>query len=863
MTRAIVHGMAVLAFLAAWGGSQARAADDTTGKAYIVIVGIDDYQDKQILPRKHAEADAKMLYDIFVSKQQFGVDPSHVKLLLGNEDAGRKSQPATKENILKDLNWVAKNAQKDDLVLVFYIGEGGVVGERTCYFTTDSTFKDRATNALISGDIEHVFDKLKSQRFCAFVDVNFKGFDAGKETVADPDSGSLYREFLGKEDDIGPGQSRVLFLPTSNMKPSLDLAEHGIFAQTIGDGISGKADNFGYEADGVITVDELIKYVRKQLPELARTFGKTDEEKSQRPAILEGHARDFVLGMNPTAAALAKKNLAEFEKVAKDSNLSKQLIEEGTNYLSRMPKLEALQNLRKQYQKLADGKLTAAEFMKQRDTILESMKMTKAEASQYARQVYSAVETVTEQYYKKVAAPQLIETAIRGMYLKLDEQVPSAIKEKLDDIKGTEKKTDLMALLTDARQHLGRREDLASGKDVTLSLHPMMTKLDRHSDYIDPETLEKFKTDIQGKFSGIGVKIKTNPTRDQLQVITPLLGSPAYKAKVYAGDIITHIVRDVDNKGIPLPAQETIPTKGMTTEDAVKKILGKPGTKVKIIVEREGEAKPIEFDLTRGSVELETVMGIKRNANDQWDYVIDTENQICYVRLSGFQESTAKDLETLMKKLYKAGIKGFVLDLRFNPGGLLDQAVKICDLFIDDGMIVTVKPRTGPEVSYMGKGRGQFTTFPMVCLVNGYSASASEIVSACLQDHGRAVVMGSRSYGKGSVQTIMAFPETGGRLKVTTATYWRPSGKNINKPSTAGKEEEDWGVMPNTGFNLPLTVKEQYDLLDFQTEREYIQRPGRPSTVNNNFRDRQLDMALDYLRDRIKAVSQGTAKKAG
>ena len=113
------------------------------------------------------------------------------------------------------------------------------------------------------------------------------------------------------------------------------------------------------------------------------------------------------------------------------------------------------------------------------------------------------------------------------------------------------------------------------------------------------------------------------------------------------------------------------------------------------------------------------MLGHKRNANDAWDYVIDPENQICYVRLTGFQENTARDLEQLMKKLYKAGIKGFILDLRFNPGGLLDQAVKISDLFIDDGMIVTIKPRVGPETSYMGKSEGSYTAFPMVCLVNG------------------------------------------------------------------------------------------------------------------------------------------------
>ncbi len=502
--------------------------------------------------------------------------------------------------------------------------------------------------------------------------------------------------------------------------------------------------------------------------------------------------------------------------------------------------------------------MTPDAFLKQRDTILASARMTADEAGQYSRTVMSAAEIVLHYYYKKLAPSQLVESAVRGMYRKLDEQIPSDLKEKLDNVKNLQK-ADLLALLTSARQHLGKREDLDKGKDVTYSLHAMMSKLDRHSDYIDPETVEKFKIDIGGKFSGIGVQIRKNATRDELQVVTPIIGSPAYKAKIYAGDIITHIIREVDNQGNPLPAPEKIPTKGMTTEEAVKKIIGKAGTQVKLLIEREGEAKPLEFTLTRGSVELETVLGHKRNADDSWDYVIDPENQICYIRLTGFQDSSARDIEkvlnelnTQMKKLHNSGIKGFILDLRFNPGGLLDQAVKICDLFIEDGMIVTIKPRVGPETSYMGK-KGGFTSFPMVCLVNGYSASASEIVSACLQDHGRAIIMGSRSYGKGSVQTILPFEETGGRLKITTATFWRPNGKNLNKASTSGKEEEDWGVKPDKGFDLPLSFKELNDLQDHQRDREIIHRPGKAPPATAAFTDRQLDMALEYLRNQIKS----------
>jgi carboxyl-terminal processing protease len=242
--------------------------------------------------------------------------------------------------------------------------------------------------------------------------------------------------------------------------------------------------------------------------------------------------------------------------------------------------------------------------------------------------------------------------------------------------------------------------------------------------------------------------------------------------------------------------------------------------------------------------------------------VIDPENKICYVRLTQFSANTAHDLERLMKTLHSQGIKGFILDLRFNPGGLLDGAVRISDLFIDDGMIVTIRPRNGPETSYIGKSDGSYTAFPMVCLVNGGSASASEIVSACLQDHGRAIIIGSRSYGKGSVQTIHPF-DTGGRLKLTTATFWRPSGRNLNRASTSGKEEDEWGVTPDSGYIIKISSKELGDLQDAQRESEIIHRPGYvpPPDSKVEFKDRQLEAALKYLRDEIKAPTKVTMSK--
>src|SRR5262249_19224038 len=209
-----------------------------------------------------------------------------------------------------------------------------------------------------------------------------------------------------------------------------------------------------------------------------------------------------------------------------------------------------------------------------------------------------------------------------------------------------------------------------------------------------------------GVFIGVGIQIRKDTTTDMLQVITPIYGSPAYKAGIQEGDIITKVTRYVDDDGKTLSKPEEISTKGLPLSDAVKKILGTPKTKVKLTVQRDTEEKPLEFEITRTRIDTETVLGIKRKSDDTWDYMIDPETKIAYVRLTQFQQRSAGDMTKVMTELNKQGIKGLVLDLRFNPGGLLDSACEIADLFIDDGVIVTIRPRVGREKAEMGHHQG-------------------------------------------------------------------------------------------------------------------------------------------------------------
>jgi carboxyl-terminal processing protease len=198
-------------------------------------------------------------------------------------------------------------------------------------------------------------------------------------------------------------------------------------------------------------------------------------------------------------------------------------------------------------------------------------------------------------------------------------------------------------------------------------------------------------------------------------------------------------------------------------------------------------------------------------------------------------------------------MKALVLDLRFNPGGTLIGGVIVSDFFLEEGLILEVRPRVGEPEKYYDRGAGRYVGFPMVVLVNGYSASASEIVSAALQDYGRAVIVGERTYGKGTVQQVKEFRPTGGEIKMTIARYFPPLGRNIDRLSTPGKPEDEWGVQPDKGHEVKLTKDEQRDLAESFRDREIIPRRDLPKKdTKPAFKDRQMEAALDYLKTQLK-----------
>jgi carboxyl-terminal processing protease len=840
------------------------AADAVAPQVYAVVIAPGQFADAQIKPRPSAQSDGEAIYDLLTNPEYLGVPKDRIKLLISGEDATRNASKATKENILAAIKDVGQKAKKEDLVILTFLGQGASSGERACFFATDSSFKERGKTAILASDLEPLFKTFPAQ-LAVFLDIYVKGFDAGKETVLEPNVGEFTRAFLGfsdKEEVTLPTGRAIVIAGAGIATPlTVDEGKRGIFTKVLLDALKGDADKEGGQADGNVTIDELSSHLERELPALARQLGKTNDEKIQSPLSIRDSSTHFIISHNPSVFAQVKKNLDRWKVLSEEKKVPAEVAEEGVRLLSRMPKLKLYQDLRNDYQKAVTDKITVDDLLKQRESILESMKLATEDARSYSSTVLTGLEFVDRAFVKEVNLGELTAKAIRGLYVKAEEKIPEAIQKQLEQAKQL-KKSDLRQLLVDARLPLGKREDLDNKGDIEASLDMAMRKLDPYTQYIPKELVERTNSSVSGLFTGIGVQIRRDLVRDGLLVVTPIKGSPAYKAQIKQGDLITKIRRKVDSQGNPLPKEEITSTKGMRVDDAVKLILGKPGTEVEITVEREGEKEPLEFKLRRGRVEVESVLGYQRNSDDSWDYFVDPKTKIGYIRLTSFARKSNDDMKAAVEELVKQGMKGLVLDLRFNPGGYLNVANDICDLFIDDGIIVGIKERGKEPRAMTGETKGSQTFFPMVCMVNGFSASGSEIVGACLTDHHRAVIVGERSFGKGSVQTIQPFEPTGGEIKLTTAAFLAPTFRNLNKSSTSGKEEEDWGVRPDPGFNIKLTPEEQNELADRLQEREII--PNRALTPKKEvkpFTDKQLDVALDYLRKQIKLTGSASNKK--
>jgi carboxyl-terminal processing protease len=356
------------------------------------------------------------------------------------------------------------------------------------------------------------------------------------------------------------------------------------------------------------------------------------------------------------------------------------------------------------------------------------------------------------------------------------------VKAGTDDVyKNLEILTEVMQLIENNYVEPQDPEKLTQG-----AIKGMVQSLDPHSSFLTKEEHQELLTETKGTFSGVGIEISV---RDNvLTVVSPIEGTPAYKAGIQAGDKIIKIDGKLTND--------------LSLQEAVKAIRGEKGTKISLTIVREGLDKPLEFSLTRDVIPIRSVRG----------YLLTPK--IGYARISTFQAKTAQDLNTELEGLEKdRRLEGLILDLRNNPGGLLSQAIDVADLFLDSGIIVSTKGRNSSQDMKASAHKEKIERkYPIVVLVNGGSASASEIVAGALQDNKRALILGTRTFGKGSVQTILPLSDGSG-LRLTTAMYYTPSGRSIQASGIVPDVELKFEVpTPDEGKEKGRTTIREIDL---------------------------------------------------
>jgi carboxyl-terminal processing protease len=400
-----------------------------------------------------------------------------------------------------------------------------------------------------------------------------------------------------------------------------------------------------------------------------------------------------------------------------------------------------------------------------------------------------------QKYLDGLANPALREHFVRSLTaLRADVTKQTSFTDK-----------DLLRLFNKAVDANKESVELPEGLLITEFMQGVLDKLDDYSGVVWPADAADFDKMMMGGFYGVGIQLGLDERTNRLKVVTPLEDSPALEAGIQPDDLIVA----VDGES----------TKGWTTEDAVEKIMGEGGTEVILTVLRPSTGERMPKKLVRRHIVLNTVYGVERLPEDakKWNYMLDPDAGIAYLRLNGFHENSAKELRHALDDARGQGMKGLILDVRYNPGGLLDVVIDIVSLFVDHGEVVSTRGRLESEHHERVGGKAPYKDVPIVVLVNDGSASASEILAGALQDHHRAVILGERTFGKGSVQHVRPLDDDSrARLKLTTALYYLPSGRTPHKKAGADK----WGVDPD--WEVKLTPKEFRRVLERERDSNVI-----------------------------------------
>jgi carboxyl-terminal processing protease len=798
--RSFVTGICTLALVLAAQAGRSAELD----RVWTLLFAVDRYEDERVPAPPDAARRAAEIAEVLADPEIFPGGAERTFLLA---DLSIPRAVAPTANHLRDaFNQIARRSQPGDTLLFILLASGAPTADEFRWFAADADPNRLSETSLLSSEIHEWIDATRCSRVVSIIDATFNlsgvaPVDGHKITP----SGWLFA-FVALE-----GEGRTVLASTDGRADSVQdwEARSKTFFEAVQRGLRGEADRDGGQPDGWIDAAELASFVREADPESWTT----------------GRAPRAWIARHPAADREAAARIQRLTEKKEQGQIDDRTLSTGVRLLSRMPPWEDDRKLRRAFIDFLNGDCSIDELEAARRRSLTRRNLPETQAQAFAGKVQEAWTLIAQHHLDADRAPAALRAGLNAL---ADEFGDSSAQLRDDVARIAElRPPDLAAELARFRLRLGRRDGVDDQRAAEVCLSAMLESLDPYSAYLPPAVFRQILERNTGKFTGVGALLRADPANKSILVLAPVRGGPAEEAGLKPGDRIV----EVDGQAVA----------SLGEGDASERLLGPEGTSVRLLVQR-AENQKVELTVQRRTVDVENIVGFRRNAEGEWDYWADPERRIAYVRIASFAADTASRLRKILVDLQSNGMRGLVVDLRFNPGGLLESAVAVSDLFLSGGPIVAVKGRKGKDQTFSANRFGSLDQVPLCVLVNQWSASGSEIFAAAIQDNGRGAVVGSRTFGKASVQDVIPTGDEQAALKVTSARFFRPNGDNLERYLGGRLLATDaWGVRPDPGLEAPLyredALKLQVDLL----RRQVLDDPA-PQNV-----DPQLERAIQHL----------------
>lgn len=777
-----------------------------------LVIAVESYADDRIAVPPQASKHARGLAKLLEDPGRFPAIGPRLRILSGGSNPASTKSP-TAAHIRDAFAEIAHQAESGDRLLLVLIASAIPAGDEVRWLAADANENDVAATTILSSEMGELISSTGCELTFSIIDASLTltTWNVPKPDVTQMRSDILFREMHGMD--------RVYLASSSGKLKDLGEWEtiSTTFFQLLMNGLKGAADRDGGEPDGWITEKELITYVTTQSPS----------------SVSDGTEISFWLSQNPEGQKLFEARKSTLTNRHQANELDDREFEHGLRLLERMPSFDDDRKLRTAYVSFLDGKMSEDDLASLRRQTITKRNLPEDQGISFGKTVAEVFELIRSRHIHPEKANQALAIGLRDLADQYGDANESWVNETVNSLDKLDS-TQLEQALARFRLRLGHRPEVTESA-VNICLKAALGFLDPYSVYLSPDIYRDMKEQVAGKFTGIGVILQENPTSASLPILLVIPGGPADKAGLQIGDRITAIDgHNVAEIGV---------------EQASRKLLGPQGSSVRISIERKN-SEPLEFTIARGEVELESVVGYDRKQDGSWNYWIDREHGVGYVRVATFAMGTADRLRKIIADLGKDGLKDLILDLRFNPGGLLTSAINVADVFVDGGSIVRIQDRRGKEREEKAHRFGTIEGINLVVLVNEGSASGSEIVAAAIQDAGRGQIAGSRTFGKGSAQDIVPLRDNESAVKLTSEAFFRPSGKNLERYRGGRRTADDtWGVTPSPDLDIPLYREESSRLRADMFRRLFVGQ----SNDEKRPPDRQLEKILQVLRRRSPA----------